>query len=359
MGKIFLSAPYKAQTVPDIFSGSEPLHFYKLCYGTTIDLYIDQPGGLGMSTFFYLLGYLAFFGFICLAFLKIRSYMKASPLHARWELYPVPHEGEKSSHGGSFMEEKDWWCKPRHVSHTSDIKALVFEVLFLHATFEHNLKLWFRTYPFHVGMYMLMGGIIIVLFSLFLQAVGIAPDNGFMIFIGNVINAVVLFGGLCIVGGGLALIHRRMNDEGLKKYTTPEHYFNLGAFVLFGVLGLLAWACSPSFFNMARDFVCNMLSFNFQPLPSTFFTLHLLLGFFLMAWLPMTHMGHLLMKYFTYHDIRWGDTPTTYSEANKQKIPDMLKYSASWSADHICGNGAPKTWLEIATTNPATPKSES
>ncbi len=27
---------------------------------------------------------------------------------------------------------------------------------------HHNLKLWFRTYPFHFGLYMLMGGTIIL-----------------------------------------------------------------------------------------------------------------------------------------------------------------------------------------------------
>ena len=108
-----------------------------------------------MTTLFYILGYLAVVGFICLAYLKIKAYMAASPLHVRWELYPVPHEGPKAAYGGSFMEEKEWWTKPRHISHWGDIKGILVEVLFLHATLEHNQKLWFRTYPFHVGMYML------------------------------------------------------------------------------------------------------------------------------------------------------------------------------------------------------------
>ena len=60
------------------------------------------------------------------------------------------------------MEETDWWTKPRHIDHMGDLKALLEEVLFLHATFTHNLKLWFRTYPFHLGLYMLMGGTIIL-----------------------------------------------------------------------------------------------------------------------------------------------------------------------------------------------------
>lgn len=170
-----------------------------------------------MTTLFYILGYLAVVGFICLAYLKIKAYMAASPLHVRWELYPVPHEGPKATYGGSFMEEKEWWTKPRHISHWGDIKGILVEVLFLHATLEHNQKLWFRTYPFHVGMYMLMGGTIIVVLSVIAQLCGLDPQGGVMAFVGNVISAVVLLGSFCIVGGGIALIQRRREDEGLKK----------------------------------------------------------------------------------------------------------------------------------------------
>ena len=147
-----------------------------------------------MTTLFYILGYLAVVGFICLAYLKIKAYMAASPLHVRWELYPVPHEGPKATYGGSFMEEKEWWTKPRHISHWGDIKGILVEVLFLHATLEHNQKLWFRTYPFHVGMYMLMGGTIIVVLSVIAQLCGLDPQGGVMAFVGNVISAVVLLG---------------------------------------------------------------------------------------------------------------------------------------------------------------------
>ena len=311
-----------------------------------------------MTTLFYILGYLAVVGFICLAYLKIKAYMAASPLHVRWELYPVPHEGPKATYGGSFMEEKEWWTKPRHISHWGDIKGILVEVLFLHATLEHNQKLWFRTYPFHVGMYMLMGGTIIVVLSVIAQLCGLDPQGGVMAFVGNVISAVVLLGSFCIVGGGIALIQRRREDEGLKKYTTPEHYLNLGAFVLFGLLSLAAWTFNPSYFELSRTFIYNLFTFNFQPLPSVFFTLNLPVGFFLLIWIPVTNMGHLIMKYFMYHDIRWGDEPTTYSEKNKQKISEMLKYDVTWSADHIAGDGSPKTWVDVATTNPAAPKKE-
>ncbi|MDR3358809.1 MAG: respiratory nitrate reductase subunit gamma [Desulfovibrio sp.] len=311
-----------------------------------------------MTMLFYLLAYLAIAGFFCLVFRKVRSYLQASPLHVRWELYPVPHEGAKTSYGGSFMEEKEWWTKPRHVHHLGDVKALIAEVLFLRATFEHNIKLWFRSYPFHFGMYMLMGGTIIVLLAAVARLFGASPDGGLTVFIGNVISAVVLVGSLCIVGGGIALIRRRMTDEGLNKYTTPEMYFNLGVFVVFGLFGLFAWIGAPSYFEMACGFLCNLMTFNFAPQPGIWFALHLLTGFFLLIWIPLTQMAHLFMKYFTYHDIRWGDEPTTYSERNKSVIPNALKYAVTWSAKHVTGGAGSKTWLEVATSNPAAPKND-
>ena len=79
----------------------------------------------------------------------------------------------------------------------------------------------------------------------------------------------------------------------------------------------------------------------------------LLLGslFFVLIWIPMTHMGHLLFKYFTYHDIRWGDTPTDFSQKNNEKMKQALQVKVSWAADHINGQGT-KTWLDIATESP-------
>lgn len=314
-----------------------------------------------MITVFYILGYLAFLGFIFLAVTKLWTYKTASPLHARWELYPVPHEGYRASYGGSFMEDKEWWNKSRHISHIGDIIGMLSEILLLKATFEHNLKLWVRSYPFHLGMYMLMGGTIIVFISTIIQiCCGISPstiimtihDGGILTLINNLINAMVFMGAAGIIAGGLALIERRKNDIGLAKFTTAEHYLNLWAFVLFGVFTMIAWAFNPSFYVLATTFVYNLLTFNFASLSSLSFTISLLIGFALLIMIPITNMGHLIMKYHMYHDIRWGDEPTHYSEDNKKKIGEMLQFRPTWSAPHIDGNGS-KTWVDVATTNPA------
>ncbi len=308
-----------------------------------------------MTTLFYLLGYLAALCFICLACLKIKSY-KSTPMHVRWELYPVPHEGPvKEAYGGSFMEETEWWTKPRHIEHWGDIKGILVEVLCLKATYEHNPKLWLRTYPFHFGMYMLMGGTIILVLSVILMLLGVDPHGPFLTFVSNVISAVVLVGAFCIVGGGIALIQRRLVDPGLAKYSTIEHFVNLGAFVLFGLLTLCAWAFNPSYFEMASTLVRNIFTFNWAPLSSTFFGLSMLVGFALLILIPTTNMRHLILKYFMYHDIRWGDTPTPYSEKNQKTINELLQLKPTWSADHIRGDGL-KNWVDVATDNPSATK---
>lgn len=309
-----------------------------------------------MYTLFYVLAYIALAGFIVMAIMKISEYVKASPLHVRWEIYPIPHEGaKKASYGGSYMEETNWWTKERHVDHLGDLKAMVAEVLFLMATYEHNPKLWIRTYPFHLGLYALMGGTIILIFAVFCQLCGLPLDNGFMIFMGNVINAVSLFGALALIGGGCALIHRRATDKGLKNYTTKEHYLNLGSFVLFGLLTVCAWTFNPSYFDVARQFIYNLCTLSTKPLGSTWFVLNMLMGFIILILIPATNMRHLLIKYFMYHDIRWSDTSSVWSTKNQQILNDELQYKTTWAADHI--NAADgKTWVDVATTNPTDQK---
>ena len=51
------------------------------------------------------------------------------PMHLRWELYPVAHEKGRASYGGSYLEESDWWTKPRAVSVAGELKVMIPEIL--------------------------------------------------------------------------------------------------------------------------------------------------------------------------------------------------------------------------------------
>ena len=87
------------------------------------------------------------------------------PIHVRWELYPVAHEAKKAHYGGSYLEESEWWTKKREVSLFGELKVMVPEILFLVAVKEHNSKLWSRTFPFHFGLYMVIGCTVLMMLS--------------------------------------------------------------------------------------------------------------------------------------------------------------------------------------------------
>ena len=303
-----------------------------------------------MVTLVYLAAYLGIVVCVAIVALNVMNYLK-KPQHLRWELYPVGHEaGPRAVYGGSYLEDVDWWKKKQEGSFFNGIKALLIEVLFLHATFEHNKALWGRTYPFHCGLYLLFGGFFLTIVAALAQLMGITPGT-FLTAVGNLVQVLSLAGFLGVIGGACGLIHRRLNQDDLRKYSTREHYINLGAFAVLGLLGALAWLCNPSFFELGKNFTANMLSFKFVDPGSAIFGLYLILGFVLAAYVPATHMGHFFMKYFLYHDIRWGDQPSQDNTATQEKIGRVLNYHVSWSAPHIKGDGQ-KTWADVATTNP-------
>lgn len=308
-----------------------------------------------MYTLFYILAYVSVIVFIFLAILKIWDFLKASPLHIRWELYPVPHEGPKrGAYGGSYMEETDWWTKPRHFDHWMDIKSMALEIFCLQSTYEHKPKLWLCSYPFHMGLYLLMGGSMLVVFAVILRLCGLCPENGFAIFLTNVLNVTSICGAFLIAGGSIALIARRTTDKGLHKYTTPEMYANLCAFATFSIITILAWCFNPSYGQLSQDFIYNMLTGNFEALGSFWFVLNMLVGYAIWIWIPLTNMRHILIKYFMYHDIRWGDEATVWSEKNQELINKNLKFNTDWAAPHVA-DGKDESWAEVATTDPTKP----
>ena len=103
---------------------------------------------------------LVFVAAVAIRFIKIQKF----PLHVRWELYPVPHEGKRAEHGGSRLEDTDWWTKPRKHDKLMDMKFMLPEMIFIKALFEHNRKLWYRSFPFHFGLYLMaaFGGLLML-----------------------------------------------------------------------------------------------------------------------------------------------------------------------------------------------------
>jgi nitrate reductase gamma subunit len=275
---------------------------------------------------------------------------KKKPVHVRWELYPVAHETGRTEYGGSYLEDVDWWRKKQTPSFMGEVRGMFTEMLLMHCTMRHNVTLWYRTYPFHLGLYLLLASIFLTLVTALSYLAGILPGL-FLTAFGNLVQVLTFLSFLGLMAGGAGLLHRRLTTEDLSRYSTPAHYCNLAAFMVLGFFGMLAWLADPSFFVLCRDFFISFLSFSFAPIHSGLFKIFLLLGFILAAYVPATHMGHAFMKYFLYHDIRWNDQPTQDNPAIERKIGLALNFPVSWKASHIKGDGK-KSWAEVATTNP-------
>lgn len=277
------------------------------------------------------------------------------PIHLRWELYPVAHEKGRASYGGSYLEEPDWWTKPRHPSLLGELKVMIPEILLLAGVWEHNRKHWFRSFPFHIGLYLLAGLVILLLVGGIATAVGVTVSAGGGL-IGKTLYHLTYLVGYAGLGLGLlgtaALLARRVFDQDYREYTKKADYFNLAFFLLAFAVALVAQAVADTDFSILRNYFSRLVTFDFssaEAMPALI-ALEIVLASLLLAYIPLTHMSHFFTKWFMYHDIRWNDEPNLVGGKIEQQINEVLQYPVSWSASHIRGDGK-KTWADVATSS--------
>ncbi len=280
------------------------------------------------------------------------------PLHLRWELYPVAHEGRRARYGGSYLEEPDWWTKPREVSLAGELKVMIPEILLLAGVWEHNRPQWLRSFPFHFGLYLLAGLLALLLAGGIAVAAGVAvsPDGGA---IGKLLyNATYVVGyvgiGLGLLGS-LALLGRRIFNVDYREYTTKGDYFSLSLFVVTFAVALLAHTGGDTYFAGLREYFAQLVTLGGYSAVGEaagampwLTALEIILVSVLLAYIPLTHMSHFFTKWFMYHDVRWSDEPNLVGSKIERQIGEALQYPVSWAAPHIRGDGK-KTWAEVAT----------
>ena len=309
-----------------------------------------------MTTLVYIIAYVGLAFFLIAVIARFMMWSKM-PMHLRWELYPVAHEGGgRAAYGGSYLEESDWWQKKREVSLLGEIKAMVPEILFLVALREHNSKLWRWSFPFHFGLYLVAAATIMMMFGAVVGAVVptavAAPVNGIISALLPIVGGAGLVLGIL---GALGLFVRR-RGRALRDYTAPADLFNLLFFVVTFGVALVTFVGFDRQFTQVSAFVANLVTFNLAPLgaggtAALMVLLSAVLLTLLTAYIPTTHMSHFIGKYFAYHSIRWKDDPNLQGGKEEKVIADLLGRPISWSAPHIRGDGK-KTWLEAATEEP-------
>jgi nitrate reductase gamma subunit len=301
----------------------------------------------------YVLAYAAIVVFVVAVIARFFMWSKM-PLHLRWELYPVAHEGKRARYGGSYLEETDWWTRPREVSKLSEAKAMFAEIVFLVAVKENNPKLWTRSFPFHFGLYLVAACTVVMMASGVLASFAPTVLAGTL---GSLVqNVIVALGvaGLCLgILGALGLIQRRLADPGLRDFSTGADFFNLIFFVVTFGVALLTFVLVDHDFARVTGLVHGLVGFELAPLSggglaAALPVASLVLMSLLVAYIPLTHMSHFVGKYFAYHAIRWNDAPNLRGSDEEATIGGLLSRPVTWSASHIGADGK-KTWADVAT----------
>jgi nitrate reductase gamma subunit len=298
-----------------------------------------------------LLVYLAVLVFVVATAARIWKYATA-PVHLRWELYPVTADREKP-YGGSYYEEMEWWKDLPKKNLFHELLAMGEEILFLKGVYENNRSLWFFSYPFHLGLYVLVGLIGLLVVGGLAEVVGIPVAFSSSSWIGVILYCLTMLAGYAgltfALVGCIGLIAKRLTDPLLKPMTSPADYCNLVYILLLLVVSGAAWLFADPTFATARQIARSLLTF--QPLPeaSSIVMLELILFSVFLFYMPFTRMTHFFAKYFTYHQVRWEDSPNLPGGQWEGKIQEVLNFGVSWNAPHVQTG---KTWAQVATEMP-------
>lgn len=284
------------------------------------------------------LSVLAFAATVALRALKIAR----MPLHLRWELYPVPHD-PNAAHGGSVLENPNWWRVRSTPNRMGTVKAMAREILLLKGVREHNRSLWWRSYPFHGGLYLL--GAFVPLLGL--SGVLDNTDAGAGTAATTITSTVGLAGFVLVGAGALGLLHRRISDPALRAHSSSADFFHLLAFLAVAALGLVTFATADPGFAHLRAFARSLPKLQPVTLPALV-TLQIVVGLALLVYLPFSHMSHFFTKWFMYHDVRWDDRANRVGSKLEASIQDHLAAKVTWAAPHVGGGGG-KNWVDVAT----------
>ncbi|MDY6862335.1 MAG: respiratory nitrate reductase subunit gamma [Thermodesulfobacteriota bacterium] len=268
------------------------------------------------------------------------------PINLRWELYPIPHEKGRP-HGGSYFEDLNWWTKPREKTLIGQLKFMIPEILFIKALYHDNRKLWIFSFPFHFGLYLYIGGFILLLIgSVLTSYINLSSD----LFIIKIVQslAIIFFGIGFILGifGSIGLLIRRSTSEELEGFTSPKDFFNLIFILLIMASGLISLILYDKGLIAARVYINGLITFNPIVSPNPMFIIHIVLLSLFLIYFPFTHMTHMFAKYLMWDKIKWEDEPNLKGSAIEARVDKALGYVQDWSAPHIHTG---TKWSETAT----------
>ncbi|MGB5529059.1 MAG: respiratory nitrate reductase subunit gamma, partial [Ignavibacteriaceae bacterium] len=212
---------------------------------------------------------------------------------------------------------------------------------------------WYFSFPFHLGLYLITGAFILIILSVILNlfsVINLSNLNSSADYFFHYLTILFGYAGLILTFiGSIGLIIQRATDKKFKFYNTPMDFINL-FFILVLVISIsITIVFSSSSFILSKEFVKNLIIFNWVDIPDILFILNVILISLFLLYFPITRMMHLFAKYFTYHDVRWEDEQNVKGSKLEKKVKEALNFGVSWSAPHMKTG---KTWAEVATTFP-------
>ena len=296
-----------------------------------------------------LLAIATYFGYIFIIVMysaKLVKYLNL-PMHLRSEVYPVI-PGDQTSKEGSHYEDLDWWTRPRrhHLLHRAWF--LFSDYFLLREYFRRDKSYWLFLYPWHIGFILIITFHIFCFFGALVSLLGIPVTYGSPSVFGNVIYVLTLTTGVASFMSGLfgtiGIFIRRLTDENLRHYATPQNYLTYILLLAVFLSGLYSWYFDPVF-SVYRNFWKGLITFkpiNVEPATAS----HILLFAFLLIYLPFTRSLHYITRLFGFLFIRWDDKPNLRGSLLEKKVEEMGHLKVGWVGPHIKPD---VTWKEIAS----------
>jgi nitrate reductase gamma subunit len=290
--------------------------------------------------------------FVIVAYsVKVQKYFRM-PRNLRWDLYPIPHEmGYK--HGGSYLEEPEFWKRPRHINRLRDIMEMAKQYFTMAAYIRRSPSYWLGLFPWHIGFYAIVTFHCFVwLSAIVMKATGIevaaasANAGGQVLYYLTIVLALSSF----ILGtiGSITLLLKRIFDERLRDYASPQNYFNYAFCLVLFVSGLISWGIGDGTFGGYREFWVGIFSLHSVGMGGVE-AAHLILFALFLFYLPFTRSTHYITVPIAYLKIRSSDAPNFGAPDTDQKLQEALSHANTWSAPHIQSG---KSWGEVVTNLP-------
>ncbi len=298
-----------------------------------------------MNIFLVVLTYFGYIFIMAMYTTKAVKFLRL-PRHLRWELYPVMHE-ERYRYGGSYFEEIDWITRSRRKGRLRSIYFLLKEYFTMGEYLKRHITYWLVLYPWHIGFILIIGFHICTFFAAVAMLLGL-PVSGESSFVaGRLFYYVLLVMGVVSfisgVIGSVGILVKRLSDDDLRPYATPQNYITYLFCLAVFMSGLYAWYFVDPTFSEYREFWMGLIAW--RPItvaPGA--ALHIILFDVFLIYLPFTRSMHYITRIFAFFLIRWDDEPNLRGSGLERELIKQFGQQVTWSAPHI---GSGKTWSEL------------